>query len=109
MAQYAQLQVVNDDGNTFAGKTAFMIAHERQIESEKPEDVRLFCDPYAKYFVGPYGKGVSEMLAHGLKTLFDPTGEQGLGYEGHVVYTACRTRLINDQLAKWIQATEGTK
>ena len=49
------------------------------------------------------------MLAHGLKTLFDPTGEQGLGYEGHVVYTACRTRLINDQLAKWIQATEGTK
>ena len=49
------------------------------------------------------------MLAHGLKTIFDPTGEQGLGYEGHVVYTATRTRLINDQMAKWIQGTEGTK
>lgn len=109
MDQYAQLQVVNDDGITFAGKTAFMIAHERQIESEKPEDERLFCDPYAKYFSQPYGKEVSEMLAIALKSQFDPTDEHGLGFEGHVVYTACRTRLINDQLAKWIQATEGTK
>lgn len=109
MAEYAELQVVGNDGITFAGKTAFMIAHERQIESEKAEDVRLICDPLAKYFAEPYGKKVSEMFAHGLKQLFDPTGDQGLGFEGHVVYTACRTRLINDQLAKWIQATEGTK
>jgi hypothetical protein len=52
---------------------------------------------------------VSEMLALSLKHMFDPTGDQGLGYEGHIVYTATRTRLINDQLTKWVQAAEGTK
>ena len=44
--------------------------------------MRLFCDPLAKHFAGPYGKRVSEMLACGLKSVFDPTGEVGLGFEG---------------------------
>ena len=94
----------------FVGKTSLMIAYERQLESEKPEGERLFCDPLAKYFTGGgTGKRVSDFLACGLKVVFDPTGELGFKFDGHVRYTAARTQLINDYVARWIKTTAGKK
>jgi methyltransferase (TIGR00027 family) len=49
------------------------------------------------------------MLAIGLKVLFDPKDEVGMGYEGHTWYTGARTKLINDKLDEWLDSTEGPK
>lgn len=69
-----------------------MISYERSLESQKPDDKRLFNDHLAKYLVGgDIGKRVSDCLGVGLKTIFDPTGEVGFGYMGHINYTAART------------------
>ena len=87
-----------------------MISYERMLESQKPEGQRLFNDHLAKYLIGgEYGKRVSDCLGVGLKQIFDPTGERGFGYMGHINYTAARTRIINDSLDKWILEIEGTK
>ena len=107
--EYLQLQKVNEDDIVFAGKTAGMIAFERMLESEKSDNERLFNDHLAKHFVGPYGKRVCEMLACGLITCFDPDNEVGFLHDGHVHYTAARTRLINDHMTTWIGSLAGAK
>jgi len=64
----------------------------------------------AKYFTGgDDGKRVSDMMAYSLKGMFDPDDKVGLKYEGHVLYTAARTMLINDFASKWIKSTSGQK
>ena len=108
-AEYQELQKINDDGVDFVGKTASMIAYERMLESERPEGDRLFNDHLAKHFAEPYGKRVSDCVASGLIVFFDPNRDIGLLFDGHVAYTAVRTRLINDFMGQWINSCEGEK
>ena len=109
MNLYTELSVVHEDGMTFAGKTAQLVAYERGLESAKPEGERLFNDPCAKYLAGAYGKDCSECMKVALKVHFDPTDEIGFGYNGHIRYTAARTQLINDKMNEWIEKTQGDK
>eukprot|EP00045_Choanoeca_perplexa_P007152 m.63118 g.63118 ORF g.63118 m.63118 type:complete len:313 (+) comp13955_c0_seq1:79-1017(+) len=104
MAEMEELKVVEADGIDFAGKTAMWVAYERALESARPEEERLFCDPLAKHFGEPYGKRLSTIFAFGLKhAIFDPPGADiGFHYEGHVMYTAARTKLINDRVSTWL-------
>lgn len=44
-----------------------------------------------------------------MKALFDPKDEIGLGFDGHIRYTAARTKLINDHIEQWLASTEGNK
>lgn len=104
MTQYGEMQIVNpDDGLTFANKTALMIAYERMLESQRPESVRLFNDHLAQYFVGDYGKDVSDCMSLALSVMFDPTKELGFNYEGHICFAGARTKFINDKYAAWIE------
>ena len=102
MQVYGELAAVGDDGITFAGKTAMLVAYDRSIESEKPEGERMFNDHLAKHFAEPYGRKCSDCMAFGLKKIFDPTDEIGLGYEGHIQYTAARTVYINNHVDSWL-------
>jgi methyltransferase (TIGR00027 family) len=104
MSELELLQVVGDDGIDFSGKTGMWVAYERDLESSRPESQRLFRDPLAKYLCEPYGKRLSTIFAFGLcHAVFDPPGADiGFHYEGHVMYTAARTRLINDRLENWL-------
>ena len=86
-----------------------MIAYERMIESQKPESERLFNDFLAEYFIGDYGKRVSEMLACALIVIFDEKKDNGFLYEGHINYTAARTMLISEKYAIWIEKNKNCK
>ena len=103
MDEYNELKEVGEDGLDFSNKTSMWIAFERDIESQRED--RLFNDPLAKYFMEPHGKRLSDAMSfgHGIFGLafscFDPPGENiGFGLEGHVMYTAARTKLINDKV-----------
>eukprot|EP00730_Choanoeca_flexa_P006396 TRINITY_DN12146_c0_g2_i2.p1 TRINITY_DN12146_c0_g2~~TRINITY_DN12146_c0_g2_i2.p1 ORF type:complete len:316 (+),score=76.34 TRINITY_DN12146_c0_g2_i2:109-1056(+) len=104
MAELEELKVEGEDNLDFSGKTGMWVAYERALESARPESERLFHDPLAQYFAEPYGKRLSTIFAFGLKhAVFDPPGaEIGFGYEGHVMYTAARTKLINDRVSEWL-------
>lgn len=108
MAEYETLKGADEEGLDFANKTSMWIAYERNIESQRED--RLFDDPLAKYFCQPYGKRLSDSMAFGLALgVFDPPGTDiGLGLEGHVLYTAARTKLINDQVDQWVNDTTKT-
>eukprot|EP00039_Didymoeca_costata_P002440 m.60239 g.60239 ORF g.60239 m.60239 type:complete len:318 (-) comp11305_c2_seq2:78-1031(-) len=98
MKEYEELKKVDpEDGMTFTNKTSAMIAYERDLESRKPEADRICNDFLAKHFVGKYGKRVSDAMAVGLQPSFDLKME-GLKFEGHIQYTAARTRLISDSI-----------
>lgn len=105
MAEYEALKDADEEGLDFANKTSMWIAYERNIESQRED--RLFNDPLAKYFCQPYGKRLSDSMAFGLALgVFDPPGANiGFGLEGHVLYTAARTKLINDQVDQWVKDT----
>lgn len=104
MAEVSALQTVNpSDGMDFSHKTSQWIAFERAIESSRrePDDDRLFNDFLAQHLCEPYGKRLSDAFSFGLRAaLFF---ESGLGDEGHVMYTAARTKLINDRVTQWLQ------
>lgn len=99
MDVYTEMQNVNEDGLTWANKTAMWIAYERQLESERPD--ALFNDFLAKDFVEPYGKKLSDAFAMGGKHFFDPTGEVGFGFQGFRSYHAARTRFISENIKNW--------
>eukprot|EP00580_Thalassiosira_gravida_P000386 CAMPEP_0201617500 /NCGR_PEP_ID=MMETSP0492-20130828/36526_1 /ASSEMBLY_ACC=CAM_ASM_000837 /TAXON_ID=420259 /ORGANISM="Thalassiosira gravida, Strain GMp14c1" /LENGTH=313 /DNA_ID=CAMNT_0048085783 /DNA_START=64 /DNA_END=1005 /DNA_ORIENTATION=+ len=102
MAEYDELKETDADGLDFSNKTAMWIAFERDIETQR-EDA-LFKDVLAKYFTEPYGQRLSDSMSFGLaKSVFDPPDDEiGFGLEGHVMYTAARTKLINDQVDQWL-------
>lgn len=109
MAEYEVLKGTDEDGLDFSNKTAMWLAYERQVESER--DDCLFNDTLARHLVGPYGKRLSDAMSFGLAfSCFDPPGmDIGFGLEGHVMYTAARTKLINDQVDRWIMEQHDTK
>mmetsp|Transcript_28464 Transcript_28464/g.59424 ORF Transcript_28464/g.59424 Transcript_28464/m.59424 type:complete len:328 (+) Transcript_28464:1-984(+) len=112
MKEYTSLKDADADGLDFANKTSMWIAYERDIESQRPD--RLFNDPLAKHFWQPYGKRLSDAMSFGLAiSCFDPPPEAGGGpekigleLEGHVMYTAARTKLVNNQIDVWLSAVE---
>lgn len=109
MKEYQTLKDADQNGLDFANKTSMWIAFERDIESQRED--RLFHDPLAKHFSEPYGQRLSDSMAFGLQVgVFDTPGSDiGLGMEGHVMYTAARTRLINDHIEKWMNDVKGNK
>jgi len=104
-AEVADLQKIGDDEMDFSNKSAMWVAYERSIESQNEDS--LFNDVLAKHFVDPYGKRMSDCFAFGLRhAVFDPPGANiGFGDEGHVMYTAARTKLINDHLTVWLEGS----
>ena len=65
------------------------------IESKRED--RLFNDHLAEHFLGERGEDISIWLN---KCLSPYTGVENV----HMIYTATRTRLINDHLDKWINS-----
>lgn len=107
MAEYNALKDADQDGLDFSNKTSMWIAYERQVESQRED--RLFHDPLAQHFSEPYGKRLSDAMSLGMAGgIFDPPGANiGLGLEGHVLYTAARTQLINDRVGQWLEEHSG--
>mmetsp|Transcript_11657 Transcript_11657/g.17119 ORF Transcript_11657/g.17119 Transcript_11657/m.17119 type:complete len:317 (-) Transcript_11657:335-1285(-) len=106
MEMYQDLVKVNEeDGMTFANKTAMWLAYERQLESERPEGERLFNDKLATFFAQPYGKDASDAFAcHTSSIIFDPNKEvPELRTEGFALYHAARTKLISVHIEKWLK------
>merc|ERR1719273_2559841 len=94
MEEYNEFLKVNDDGLSWANKTAQWIAYERSLESALLEGERLF----------------NEAMRPGMKLMiFDPTDDIGLGFDGHIKYTAARTQLISIKMTDWINKTDGDK
>lgn len=135
MNEYESLKDPDDQyGLDFSNKTAMWIAYERFVESQRPD--ALFRDPLAEHLMEPYGKRLSDAMSIGLTlTVFDPppTPESphsepgdasaaaptpptpklsdvgtniGFGLEGHVMYTAARTKLINNQVDQCVTSME---
>ena len=102
MSEYQELSKVNDDGIDFSGKTSMWVAYERHVESCR--DDALFCDNLAKYFAEPYGERLSTAMMIGMKPIFDPKDEIGFGWNGHVLYSAARTKFINDHVVQWLES-----
>ena len=103
MDEYNELKETDADGLDFSNKTAMWIAFERDIETQR-EDA-IFKDILAKHFCEPYGQRLSDSMCFGLAySVFDPPDANiGFGLEGHVMYTAARTKLINDQVDQWLE------
>lgn len=103
MAEYDLLKDTDPEGLDFSNKTAMWIAYERHVESKR--DDCLFHDPLARHFIGSYGKRLSDAMSFGLAySCFDPPGADiGFGLEGHVMYTAARTRLVNEKVDRWME------
>ena len=91
----ARLMEVDEDGLTFANKTAQWIAYERHVESERSD--RLFYDPLAKHLAGKYGKMLSDFFSTPHAGYTFP----GLGDEGFIRYHAARTKLISSHIEQW--------
>jgi methyltransferase (TIGR00027 family) len=70
-------------------RTAKLVAAWRAIESAKPANVRLFYDPYAKYFAGEEGERYAQIAENALK--------------GHRQIITLRTRYIDDYIEKCLE------
>lgn len=81
------------DFDSFTNDSAMMIAYERALETER--DDALIHDPFAKFFQGSKGASLSEQFgAACVHFQFD-------GWvEFHKMWTAVRTKFIDDELAK---------
>lgn len=81
------------DMDNFTNDSALMIAYERGLESERPD--ALIKDPFAKFLQGTKGEALSQQFG---------TGCGNFGFEGwlefHQMWTAVRTKFIDDALAK---------
>ena len=93
MKEYIELKVPGADGFEYNQSTAQAIAYERMIESKRED--RLFNDPLAEHFIGDRGQRVSKFLNDMLVQYFNIENFC-------MMFTACRTRLINDHLEMWI-------
>ena len=90
----AMLMAVDEDGLTFANKTAQWIAYERHVESQRSDC--LFQDLLSGHLVGKYGKLLSDTFSEHAPHMFP-----GLAEKGFILYHAARTKLISDYIAEW--------
>ena len=67
------------------------------LESKRED--RFFNDHLAEHFVGERGERISKFINESLGAHFQIPNV-------HIAYTACRTKLINDHIDKWVATTE---
>jgi len=77
----------------FTNSSAFMIAYERALETERPD--ALISDPYAKLLKGSQGEALSEEFGGACEHFKFPGWP-----EFHKMWTAVRTKFIDDELTK---------
>ena len=94
---------VNAAREAFTNDSAFMIAYERAIETEKQRDanddeessvIRLVNDPYARMLAGDKGKGLSDAFGISMAPKF------GLWTDFHKQWTVVRTKFIDDHITR---------
>eukprot|EP00127_Corallochytrium_limacisporum_P002059 Clim_evm47s99 gene=Clim_evmTU47s99 len=83
----------DSDGLDFVAGTSQAIAFERMLESSRSD--RLFNDPLAQHFVGERGERISRMVNNSLSAIYQIDAV-------HVIWTAVRTKFINDTIQSWI-------
>lgn len=107
MEEYNNMKEADEDGLDFANKTSMWIAYERYLETSRPD--AIISDPLAQYLWQPYGKRLSDACALGLGlSIFNPPGADiGFGLEGHVMYTAARTKMIDNEIEHWLSGFDG--
>jgi methyltransferase (TIGR00027 family) len=81
----------------FITDSAYMIAYERALETEKGSDA-LVVDPWAAKLVGPKGKLLSEYFAEKGAPAF------GLWPNFHLDWTAVRTKFIDETIAAQLKS-----
>mmetsp|Transcript_20340 Transcript_20340/g.25145 ORF Transcript_20340/g.25145 Transcript_20340/m.25145 type:complete len:311 (+) Transcript_20340:211-1143(+) len=93
---FKELMTSSDsEGIAWTAGTSQAIAHDRAIESAR-EDA-LFNDPLAKYLVGERGEKISDTIDAAMSLHFKIIGF-------HRMWTAVRTKFINDTIAAWIDS-----
>lgn len=84
--------------DAFTNDSAFMIAYERAIETEKKGD-SLVDDPFARMLAGDKGKNLSDDFGIKSAPLF------GLWTDFHKQWTVVRTKFIDDHIARIVRDT----
>lgn len=93
----------------FTNDSAFMIAHERAIETEKESDAeagsstsseRLIIDPFARMLAGDKGKELSDEFGISAAPHF------GLWPDFHKQWTVVRTKFIDDHIARIVRQND---
>ena len=88
---------IDSEGIAWTAATSQAIAYDRKIESERED--RLFNDFLAKYLVGERGEKISEVINDALSMHFKVP-------DFHRVWSAIRTKYINDVVGEWVKKEE---
>jgi methyltransferase (TIGR00027 family) len=83
---------------SFTNDSAFMIAHERALETERTDGSALFRDPWARQLAGTKGAELSKEFGVNAAPAF------GLWTEFHEVWTAVRTTFIDEHVTAALAA-----
>jgi methyltransferase (TIGR00027 family) len=80
-------------------RTAEIIALARATETNRPEAVRLFSDPFAREFLSPrFSRLVALSRVPGMRGLLSRMAERRTGVKGLMLSFCCRTKSIDDAL-----------
>ena len=85
------------------GRTSLFLAAGRAIESEKPENERLFYDPFAKYFAGEEGVEWLNKMGQAASDSNDENSNANVNKDGFVKYIAFRTQFIDQEIEKCVK------
>lgn len=88
--------------DAFTNDSAFMVAYERALETEKGEQA-LISDPFAAKLIGDRGKELSDSFGVSAAAAF------GLWPDFHKQWTVVRTKFIDDTLARVVASDGGVK
>ena len=86
----------------FTNDSAFMIAYERGLETERGPDA-LIVDLFASKLAGDKGKALSDTFGEKSAPAF------GLWEDFHKVWTVVRTKFIDDHLRRVAEETKGVQ
>ena len=94
---------VSEAREAFTNDSAFMIAYERAIETEKKGNAEcLVDDPFARMLAGDKGKDLSDGFGVGMAPKF------GLWTDFHKQWTVVRTKFIDDHITRIVSETSET-
>ena len=111
-ATTAEKKSVDAAREAFTNDSAFMIAYERAIETEKKgaassdeysSTVCLVDDPFARMLAGDKGKELSDSFG------FSAAPQFGLWPDFHKQWTVVRTKFIDDHIANIVRETEASE
>ena len=94
----ADKKTVDEARDAFTNDSAFMIAYERAIETEKEHG--LIDDPFARMLAGDKGKDLSDSFGISAATDFK------LWPDFHKQWTVVRTKFIDDHITKIVSEAE---